>query len=166
MSKPSAESASGQREKRRLDAARLLRTTDLSKAEIARRLGVSRAAVTQWSQQLKKRRRGDDGLRGRPHTGRPARLSGKDWRRVLTLLRRGPRASGFTTGRWTLARVRQLIQGEFGLSYSTSYLAEKLNDLDRGWRELAPKRRKRYVQQVLVEPPNHWAMRAMYKRPF
>jgi hypothetical protein len=37
-----------QREARRLVAARLFRATEVGQAEIARRLGVRRAAATQW----------------------------------------------------------------------------------------------------------------------
>jgi transposase len=41
-----------QLEERRLAAARLLRAGELAEAEIARQMGVSRAAVTQWKQRL------------------------------------------------------------------------------------------------------------------
>jgi transposase len=118
-------------ERRRLEAGQLLLTTTLSKAEIARRLGVSRSAVTQWAQQMKKRQGRLDALRSRPHTGRPPRLGKANWRLVLALLRRGAVEAGFTTERWTLARVQQLIQREFGISYSKSYLSDKLYSL--GW---------------------------------
>jgi transposase-like protein len=40
-----------QREERRLEAGQLLRTSDLSQAAIARIVGVSRTAVTNWKQQ-------------------------------------------------------------------------------------------------------------------
>ncbi len=119
-----------QREQRRLEAGKLL-LTPLSKAEIARRVGVSRSAVTQWAQQLKKRRHGLNGLRSRKHTGRPPRLTKANWRHVLMLLRRGALAAGFATDIWTLARIRELIQREFSVSYSKSYLAEKLKALGR-----------------------------------
>lgn len=119
-----------QREERRLDAGRLLLETTLSKAEIARRTGVSRSAVTQWAQQLKKRRRGVDGLSSRRHSGRPPRLTKANWRRVLVLLRRGAVAAGFATDLWTLARIQELIRREFSICYSKSYLSEKLRDLD------------------------------------
>jgi transposase len=120
-----------EREKRRLEGGRLLLTTTLSKAEIARRLGVTRSAVTQWAKQIQKRRRGLKSLHRRQHTGRPPRLTKANWRHLLALLRRGATAAGFTTNRWTLARIQQLVQCEYGVSYSKSYLAEKLYML--GW---------------------------------
>lgn len=143
------------REQRRLEAGRLLLTTSLSKAEIARRVGVSRSAVTQWARLLKKRRRGLAGLRSRRHTGRPARLTKADWRRVVALLRRGPQAAGFTSDRWTLVRIRELIQREFGVSYGKSYLADKLYEL--GWPpELS------HPEDAVPEPEIWW----LESRPF
>jgi transposase len=125
-----------QREDRRLEAGRLLLEKTLSNAEIARRVGVSRSAITQWAQQLKKRRRGVDGLSSRRHTGRPPRLTKADWRRVLVLLRRGAVSAGFATDRWTLASIQELVRREFSVSYSKSYLSEKLRDL--GWASQQP----------------------------
>jgi transposase-like protein len=42
-----------QREERRLEAGRLLQAGQLSYADIARRLGVSRMAVSKWARQLR-----------------------------------------------------------------------------------------------------------------
>jgi transposase len=44
-------------EERRMEGSRLLREGNLSHAEIARRLGVRRNAVSQWARQIKQRRR-------------------------------------------------------------------------------------------------------------
>ena len=50
-------------EERRMEGGRLLREGNLSHAEIARRLGVSRSAVSQWAQQIKQPRRGVKSLK-------------------------------------------------------------------------------------------------------
>jgi predicted transcriptional regulator len=50
-------------EERRMEGGRLLREGNLSHAEIARRLGVSCSAVSQWAQQIKQRRRGVKSLK-------------------------------------------------------------------------------------------------------
>lgn len=153
--------SAGQREQRRLEAGRLL-LTPLSKAEIARRVGVSRSAVTQWAQQLKKRRRGLNGLYSRKHTGRPPRLTKADWRHVLMLLRRGAMAAGFATDIWTLARIQELIQREFGVSYSKSYLAEKLKVLGRSSKGRVLKEPVKFVP--LQRPYNFFTGYYNYRR--
>jgi len=45
------------------------------------------------------------------------------------MLDRGALASGFPTDRWTLERVRQLIQKEFQVSYHPNYLNRLLRSL-------------------------------------
>src|SRR5437773_804990 len=106
-----------QKEERRLEAARLLRSGELSQAEIARRLGVSRMAVTKWKQQLRQRRRGLKSLTKRQRPGRPAKLTPGQWRAVLRQLQRGAQACGFPTERWTLRRIQQFIARDYGVEY-------------------------------------------------
>ncbi len=45
------------------------------------------------------------------------------------MLDRGALACGFSTDRWTLERVRQLIQREFGVNYHPNYLNRLLRKL-------------------------------------
>ena len=119
-----------QMEDRRMRGARLLRVGRLSQAEIARRLGVSRAAVHLWARQLSTC--GLDQLRRRKPPGRPFRLSGTERRLLSLLLERGARAVGFKTDRWTLSRVHQVIRGRFGVVYHPKYIGRLMNRL--GWR--------------------------------
>ena len=62
-------------EERRMEGGRLLREGNLSHAEIARRLGVSRSAVSQWAQQIKQRRRELNSLKRIKPKGRQANLT-------------------------------------------------------------------------------------------
>ena len=72
-----------QGEERRLDAGRLLQAGQLSYADIARQLGVSRMAVSTWARQLYQRQGDLTSLHTRPIPGRPARLGAEQWQRVL-----------------------------------------------------------------------------------
>jgi transposase len=118
-----------QLEERRREAARLLRTGRLSQAEIARQLGVSRTAVSQWAAQLKAG--GLRQLRRRPGGGRPAKLSDDQKRQLRRTLKRGARQAGFATARWTLARVQQVIERDFDVRYHRNHLSRLLDGL--GW---------------------------------
>jgi transposase len=137
-----------QLEERRLEAGRLLRAGRLSQAEIARRLGVSRMAVSQWAQRLRDRTRGFATLKRRPHPGRPPRLTPRQWQEVLGILKRGAMRSGFETERWTLPRVRAVIEGRFGVMYHPSYLSVRLRDL--GWTPQVPSVRARERDEELI----------------
>jgi transposase len=92
----------------------------LSQAEIARQLGVSPASVSDWSKRLT-----DGGLRAlrrRKAPGRPAGLTPAADKELRRLLRRGATAAGFPTDRWTLRRIGQVIEREFGVHYHPNYL--------------------------------------------
>jgi transposase len=99
-----------QREARRLAAGRLLQADQLSQAEIARRMGVSRMAVSQWAKHLRQHRGDTASWHTRPRPGCPARLSAEPWQRVLMVLTAGARRAGFDTERWTLCRIRAFIK--------------------------------------------------------
>ena len=126
-SKPAPE----QIEERRMEGGRLLREGNLSHAEIARRLGVSRSAVSQWAQQIKQRRRGLKGLKRIKPKGRQAYLADLQWQKVSRDLQRGAQAFGYEDERWTLDRIQRLIAERYGASYNTNYLSEKLRK--SGW---------------------------------
>jgi len=119
-----------QMQERRRAGGQLLKAGKLSKAEIARRLGVSRAAVSNWA----KRMRSSGGLRAlrrRKAPGRQAALTSTQQRQLRQILRRGAIAAGFPTERWTQGRVHHLIVREFGVRYHVNYISRLLTKL--GW---------------------------------
>jgi transposase len=61
-------------------------------AEIARRLVVSRSAVSQWARQIKQRRRCLKSLERIKPKGRQAYLTDSQWQKVLRDLQRGAQA--------------------------------------------------------------------------
>jgi putative transposase len=116
-------------EERRRMGAQLLRKGKLSQAAIAQQLGVSRVAVSQWANRLAQG--GVRALRSRTAPGRPARLTRSDQKVLVGKLKRGALAAGFPTERWTMSRVCQLIEREFGLHYHVHYINRLLAKL--GW---------------------------------
>ncbi len=136
-----------QLEERRLAAARLLRAGTLTQAEIARRVGVNRAAVTRWKHRLV--RDGPRGLRRHASPGRPSRLRPAQWAALLELLRRSAVAAGFETERWTLARVAAVVRRRFGVRYHPHSLGPALRA--RGWSPQVPVARARERDDALVE---------------
>ncbi len=113
-----------QREERRLEAVRFFRAGRESDAAIARRLGVSRSGVGKWRRAW--RRGGAARLAARRKTGRPARLSEAQWRRLDRVIERGALAAGFDSERWTLRRIAAVIAGSFGVDYHPRYLERPL----------------------------------------
>jgi transposase len=116
-----------QMEERRLAGGRLLKAGKLSQAEIARQLGVSRATVSDWAKKVKAE--GIRGLRKRTAKGGTSKLTKEQKQRLKRLLDRGALAQGFSTDRWTLQRVHELIKHEFEVSYHPNYLNRLLENL-------------------------------------
>jgi len=114
-------------EERRLEGGRLLKAGKMSKAEVSRYLGVSRATVGEWAKTIEVK--GIRGLRKRKATGSASKLSNPQKEKLKKKLDRGALASGFPTDRWTLERVQKLIKKEFGVIYHLNYLNRLLRKL-------------------------------------
>ena len=138
-----------QLEERRLEAGRLLQAGHLSQAAIARQMGVSRAAVSRWAQQLRESQDQLGSLNKRRVPGRPSRLTPEPWQLLLQVLGRGARQAGFDTDRWTLRRIRAVILVEFGVAYQAHYLSHRLNTL--GWSPQHPAVYARERDEALVQ---------------
>ncbi|NNN18098.1 MAG: IS630 family transposase, partial [Thermoplasmata archaeon] len=105
------------REKRRRLAYRWLRQ-GVPRAEVARRLEVSWAAVGKWE----KRRlaEGPNSWREKRHPGAVPKLTPEQKARLKTILLNGARAHGYPTDLWTLKRLAEVIRKEFGARYTLS----------------------------------------------
>ncbi len=143
-----------QMEERRLAGGRLLKEKRLTKAEIARELGVSRAAVSQWAQRM--RSGGLKRLQGRPSTGRRAKLCRREERRLVRILKRGALAARFATDRWTLKRVQQLIWQEFEVDYHPNYINRLLRRLHWSWQQPLPQAIERDEKAIAIWREKDW----------
>lgn len=100
-----------------------------SQAEIARHLGVTEAAVSKWKKKLEEE--GEKGLEAKQATGRPAKLDKEQKIDLVRKLKEGAMANGFATEQWTQARVKELTEKTYGVSYNRNYVGRLLHQL--GW---------------------------------
>lgn len=112
-------------EQRRLEAAKLLKR-GVAQAEVARRVGVSRQAVSEWAKKFEQG--GKAGLKRRT-LGRPRALTDAQCTQLGKALVEGALAQGFATELWTLPRVVQLIEARFGIRYSNGHIWHLLRRL-------------------------------------
>lgn len=115
-------------------------------AEIAHRLKVSRAAVHYWYSTWKKK--GKDGLR-RKRPGPKSRLTEEKLVKVRRALHCGPRAAGYDTNLWTLARIADVIRRKTRVSYGTSQVWYILRSL--GWTSQKPETRYRDRNEAAIK---------------
>jgi len=114
---------------RRAEATRLLEAGEMKQVEIARHLGVTEAAVSKWKRQIAEE--GPQALQAHKATGRPPKLDERAKQSLVKKLEEGAVAAGFPTEQWTQARVKQVIEREFGVVYHQNYISRLLGDL--GW---------------------------------
>jgi transposase len=88
-------------------------------------------------------------LQRRKASGRPPRLTRQQRQSVVRILKRGALAAGFPTDRWTLARIQQGIEREFGVHYNLNYLSALLQNW--GWSVQQPVARALERDDELVE---------------
>ena len=116
-----------QMEERRLEGGRWLSEGKLSKAVIARQVGVRRGSVFVWATKLE-----DKGMRGLVSTktpGRTSKLTKEQKKKLKRMLKQGAMKAGYPTERWTLERVSELIEKEFDISYHPKGLGRVLDKL-------------------------------------
>jgi transposase len=124
-------------EQRRKRAARLF-AHGVTQADVARELAVSRQSVSRWHADWQAG--GTKALKAAGRAGRLPRLSAAQLQRVDQALRQGPRAHGFGTDVWTLARVAAVIEAQTGVVYHPGHVWKLLGD-KLGWSRQRPARR-------------------------
>jgi transposase len=125
--KVSSQEATDWREGRRLRAWEL-KQEGWKQQDIARALGVSKGAVSQWMKRAKQEE-GIEALKHRPPPGAKARLSEGERAKLPELLAQGAPAHGFRGEVWTCARVAEVIRKEFGVSYHPAHVSRLVRAL-------------------------------------
>jgi transposase len=116
---------------------------------IAAALGVTEGAVSQWLTTA--RVAGGAALRAHPAPGAPLRLPAAQRQKLPEFLWHGAEAYGFAGDVWTCRRVAQVIQEEFGVTYSKSHVSRLLRALD--WSPQQPIRRALQRDEAAI---THW----------
>lgn len=106
---------------------------------------------------------GDDGLDPIPGAGGTSRMSDGDRVKLSVLLRLGARMSGFATELWTLRRIRELIEREFGIRYSISNVHLIVHDI--GFSSQKSVRRAREQDESAVAEFRSKTWPAIKKKP-
>jgi len=148
-------------ERRRMNAAKLF-AQGRTKAEIARRFGVSNESAGRWHKAWKAG--GSKSLKHSGQVGRKARLQPLDRVKLAADLQRGPEQTlGYATALWTLPRIVTLIGKQFGHRYSTSQVSRLLRQL--GWSCQKPARRalERDEKKIRAWKQRRWP--AIKKKP-
>lgn len=151
-----------QLERRRRQAAKLL-DRGLSQAEVARRVKVSRESVRRWANRIAAGGAGE-GLKKAGRAGRSARLGPAELEQLEQILLAGPEKSGFPNSLWTLDRIAEVVQKQFGVKYHAGHVWWILRR-KMGWSCQRPVGRARERNEVAIADwqDNIWP--ALKKKP-
>lgn len=115
---------------------------------VARVLGVNRCSIYRWLNDARQ----SDGLAAKPHCGPAPRLSPQQYQRLETLLVEGAQAHGWANQLWTCARVVQLIQRHFGVTFHHDHVGRFLR-VHLKWSPQKPRRQARERDEAAIK---HW----------
>ena len=100
----------------------------LEQADIARKLKVTPAAVSQWHTAWEKE--GKEGLKSKGCPGRKSLLTEQDIKKVERILIKGPLALGYETDLWTCPRIGDVIKKETTVSYHPGHVWKVLRAMN------------------------------------
>ena len=99
-------------------------------SEVIASYGFCRTTIYKWLRAAKGKGRGLDALRSRKGTGRPAKLTKSQQRRVFRWINgKDPRQYGFDFGLWTRKVVAELISDKFAIELSLASVGKLLADV-------------------------------------
>jgi transposase len=133
-------------EARRMAAADLF-AKGVAQADIARELGVVHQTVSDWHDKWVAG--GKRALKAAGRAGRPPKVTPAQLARVEKALGRGPKANGYPTELWTLARVAEVIEATTGVRYHPGHVWRVLRQM--GWSRQRPARQATERDDAAIE---------------
>lgn len=115
--------------------------------EVARIIGCEASSVMRWRDA--RAEGGEEALKVRFSPGRPPKLSAKQKRKLEEMLLAGPLAHGYRTDLWTTARIAEVIERVFGVTYHRDHVGRLLHQM--GWSHQKPERRAAERNQAEID---------------
>jgi len=123
-------------EERRVRGVKMVMEQGLSEHEVARALGVTQGAVSNWMKAYDEGGGSYEALKKRKHTGKPAMLTDKQLGSIPGMLAKGAKHWGFSTDIWTGERVARLIRVQFKVQYNPMYVTRMLHSFGLSWQKV------------------------------
>jgi transposase len=122
--------------------------------DIARALGVSEGAVSQWFKRVE--REGEEGLASHPPLGPRPKLSEEQRQQIPQLLAQGAEAHGFRGDVWTSRRIRDVIARQFGVRYHPDHVRKLLREMGLSYQQPIERATQRDEAAIVVWTHERW----------
>ena len=133
---------------RRIQGGRLIER-GYRNGEIVKILNCGLTAVKEWRKIVRKK--GSGALAPPKRIGRTPKINGKQLAKLKRLLKKGATEFGYANAIWTSRRVRQLIEDQFGINYSTRQVRRILRGLG-----YSPKKPVKRSEEYSAQKVEHW----------
>lgn len=134
------------KEKRRFKAAKLFKK-GIPQAEVARRLGVTPAAVHGWYHTWETQ--GTKGLRSKGHPGFSSQFTDSDRKKMKRAILQGAKKFGYETDLWTLERIGAVMKRVTGKSFGHTWIWSIV--LSLGFTSQKPERRSKERDEQAIQ---------------
>ena len=108
----------------------------VSREDTARLAGMDRQSLRDWVHRFNAE--GIEGLRDRPHTGRPSRLSEGQMAAFRAVGLRGPDSEKDGVSSWTAKDPCRIVEARYKVSQSENGMLKLLKNLDLSWQKTRP----------------------------
>lgn len=136
----------GGRERRRMRAGTMF-TAGKTQAEVARKLGVTPAAVSLWHQAWEAE--GMKGLKSKGHPGFESECTEADRKKIRAAILKGARKYGYDTDLWTLERIGAVMKQVTGKSFGITWTWHIVTEL--GFTNQKPERRSKERDEAAIQ---------------
>ena len=115
---------------------RMLALEGASREDAARLAGMDRQSLRDWVHRFNAE--GIEGLRDRPHTGRPSRLTEGQMASFRAVVLRAPEIEKDGVSSWTAKDLCRIVEQRYKVSYSENGMLKLLKSLDLSWQKTRP----------------------------
>lgn len=122
--------------------------------DIARALGVSEGAVSQWFKRVEQA--GEAGLASHPPPGPTPKLSETQRQQIPQLLVQGAEAHGFRGDVWTSGRIRDVIARQFGVHYHKDHVRKLLREMGLSYQQPLERASQRNEEAIATWVHERW----------
>lgn len=113
--------------------ASMKRKKNMKIEDIAMELNQPVMTVANWLKKICKE--GINGIYDRKQTGRPARLTEKDMRKLRDDLVKGPKTCGFSSELWTMKMIREHVKRKFKTEFVNRHTSRIMDKIDFTYRK-------------------------------
>ena len=113
--------------------ATIKRKQDKTLDDISFDLQKPKTTIHDWLHIIDKK--GISGIYDKKQTGRPARLTEKDMKKLRNDLVKGPKICGFSSEIWTMKMIRDYVKRKFGVEFVNRHTSRIMDKIDFSYRK-------------------------------